>query len=395
MGNYKDIEDDDMLQIFGLPSGGTRREKERRIKKFLADNRGKYLRLCTCREHKCSAPTPDNEPTSPPPPGIPKKPSTISTHPTEDDSFAGSTASGRPSTSGTTTSAPISPPHRSTTYEPPSAVSTSPISHTRPSSAVGSTTATSVHPSISTTSSAQPSPHEESPSSESISSSASSRAISKYVKAPLNKAFHPLKRKSGEDLRSSHGAQPSTTRRPIVEILGPYYDPIPEEKEENDTPKDIQKRASFGLGKHLSTGGKLDLEDLFRRLSEELGDEEERLADGEGGDFEVGEGQSSRGKGKESMIFPADELEDEEEDYSMFDNKGMNHEEYEDFISDLLQPKLSVPSGKVVTFSKEEIEEFNRRAKAMTELYKSNLAKGISSDETYEMLERGEIIIDM
>ena len=167
MDNYKDIEDDHMLQIFGLPSGGTRREKERRIKKFLADNRGKYLRLCTCREHKCSALTPDNEPTSPPSPGIPKKPSTISTHPTEDDSFAGSMASGRPSTSGTRTSAPISPPHRSTTYESPSAVSTSPISHTRPSSAVGSTTATSVHPSISTTSSAQPSPHEGSSSSES------------------------------------------------------------------------------------------------------------------------------------------------------------------------------------------------------------------------------------
>ena len=188
MGNYKNIEDDDMLQIFGLPSGGTRREKKRRIKKFLADNRGKYLRLCTCREHKCSAPTPDNKPISPPPPGIPKKPSIISNHPTEDDSFAGSTASGRPSTSGTTTSAPISPPHRSTTYEHPSAVSTPPIS---PYSAIGSITATSVHPSTSTTSNAQSSPHEESPPSESISSSTLSRAISKIRQSAPIQSISP------------------------------------------------------------------------------------------------------------------------------------------------------------------------------------------------------------
>ncbi len=119
------------------------------------------------------------------------------------------------------------------------------------------------------------------------------------------------------------------------------------------------------------------------------------MVDGEGGDFEVHEDQSFRGKGKKTMIFPTDELEDEEEDYSVFDNEGMNHEEYEDLISDLLQPKFSAGSGKVVTFSKEEIEEFDRRANAMTELYKSNLAKGISSDETYEMWERGEIIIDV
>ena len=84
------------------------------------------------------------------------------------------------------------------------------------------------------------------------------------------------------------------------------------------------------------------------------------------------------------MIFPADELEAEEDDYSMFDNEGMNHEEYEDLISDLLQPKLSDWSD-VIILSKEEIEEFHRRAKAMIELYKSNLAKDISSDETYEM----------
>ena len=179
-----------------------------------------------------------------------------------------------------------------------------------------------------------------------------------------------------------------------MEIIGPYYDPIPEEKEENDTPKDIQKRESFELGKYLTTGGKLDLGDLFRRLSEELGDERERLADGEGGDFEVGEGQSSRGKEKESMIFPADELEDEDEDYSAFDNTGMNHEEYEDLISDLLQSKLSDWSD-VMILSKEEIEEFDRRAKAMTELYKSNLDKGISIDETCKMWERGEFIIDV
>ena len=82
-----------------------------------------------------------------------------------------------------------------------------------------------------------------------------------------------------------------------MEIIGPYYAPIPEEKEENNTPKNIQKHASFGLGKCLSTGGKLDLGDMFRRLSEELGDEGERLADDERGDFEVGEGQSE-GRGR-------------------------------------------------------------------------------------------------
>ena len=259
MGNYKDIEDDSMLQIFGLPSGGTRRQKEKRIKKFLADNRGKSLRLCTCREHKCSA-TSDNEPTSPPPSGISKKLSIISTHPTENDSFSGSTASGRPSTSGITINAS---PNRFTTYEPSSSVSTPLISHTRPSNTIDSTITTSVHPSPSIISNTQPSPYEESPPSKSISSSTSSGAISKYIKAPLNKAFHPLKLKSSEDLRSSHDAQSSTIRRPIVEIIGSYYDPIPEEKEENDTPKDIQKRASFGLGKYLSTGGKLDLEGLI------------------------------------------------------------------------------------------------------------------------------------
>ena len=102
------------------------------------------------------------------------------------------------------------------------------------------------------------------------------------------------------------------------------------------------------------------------------------MADGEGGDFEVGEGQSSRGKGKEQMILPADELEDEDEYYSVFDNTGMNHEEYENSISDLLQPKVSDWSSEVMTLSKEEIEESDRRAKAMTELYNSNLAKGIS-----------------
>ena len=97
-----------------------------------------------------------------------------------------------------------------------------------------------------------------------------------------------------------------------MEILGPYYDPIPEEKEENDAPKDI-----------------------------------------------------------------------------------MSDEWYEDFISDLLQPKLCTRSFEVVTLSKEEIEQSNRRAKAVVELYNSNRAKGISSDETYEMLERREIIIDV
>jgi hypothetical protein len=48
----------------------------------------------------------------------------------------------------------------------------------------------------------------------------------------------------------------------------------------------------------------------------------------------------------------------------------------------------------VVTLSKEKSEKMMKSFVGMSNLYDKNLQLGISCDETYEMLERGEIWID-
>jgi len=54
MGNFIEVELDEFLTIFKLPPGGNRAEKERRIKGFMAANRGQLGQLCTCSKHMCS-----------------------------------------------------------------------------------------------------------------------------------------------------------------------------------------------------------------------------------------------------------------------------------------------------------------------------------------------------
>ena len=81
MGNFKEIELDEFLTIFKLPPGGSHAEKESRIKRFMAANRGQLGRLCTCGKHTCGESDQYDNSFPPLPPKTPGNPTTISTRP--------------------------------------------------------------------------------------------------------------------------------------------------------------------------------------------------------------------------------------------------------------------------------------------------------------------------
>ena len=103
--------------------------------------------------------------------------------------------------------------------------------------------------------------------------------------------------------------------------------------------------------------------------------------------------QSSKGKGKEVVRFRPDEIPEEEEGESETEAKTLEEEDEVDIIWEAMKPKICEDSLMVRNFTQEEIEELKKRLDEVADAYDRNLEKGISYEETSQMLYRGELAI--
>jgi hypothetical protein len=289
MGNFKEIELDELLTIFKLPSGGNHAVKESRIKRFMAANRGRLGRLCTCGKHTCGESDQDDNSSSPLPPKTPGNRTIISVRPKTGANPARTKFSFRTDSSPQHSSARASTSREDNTSSQP---------HVTPVRRPPATTATPA-PSRSTFRTSSPRYSARGPlgsfpplPGQPTSPHGAVTEVAEDTRKGVSRHLVPQSRKQS---LSSDGTGQSITGKAPAKNLSPRTGRISNE----DDGGGVQASNPSGPQRNEEK-----LQDLVPPLSRET---KEDTRNHEKGDIEDGERQSSVGKGKDPVWIPSEE----------------------------------------------------------------------------------------